>query len=99
VQPIYGPRDVGFGEVVRIIGGEIGQEVKYVAAPREAILEGLLHGGASRNVAEAYADLFTDLARFGFPREPRDEALVGQTAIEEWVRGVFVPALGSPVPT
>jgi uncharacterized protein YbjT (DUF2867 family) len=97
VRAIYGPEDLSYARAAEILAEETGQPVRYVQVDREASRQAFLHMGASEDVADTYADLFVGLARTGFEREPRSEAIEGATSLRSWVREVFVPALGAPV--
>jgi uncharacterized protein YbjT (DUF2867 family) len=94
VRAIYGPQDVSFARAAQVLSEATGQAVSYVQGSREATRQAFLGMGASESVAEVYAALFEGLAVHGGDREPREQAIIGGTSLEQWVREVFVPALG-----
>jgi uncharacterized protein YbjT (DUF2867 family) len=97
VIPVYGPRDLTHSQAVEILSEASGQPIGYVQISHEATRDAFLGMGASTDVAETYAGLFGGLARTGFEREPREQAIAGSTSLEQWVDEVFIAAY-APVP-
>jgi uncharacterized protein YbjT (DUF2867 family) len=92
VVDIVGPRDLSFDEAAAILSRTIGRQVRAVTVPGEALKQGLLQAGFSKEVADLFVEMQTALAA-GLAHELRGETKrVGKVTFEHFAKEVFLPA-------
>jgi len=94
VREVHRPRPHTMAEATRIIGAAIGRpDLAYVQLSEPDTLKGLLMAGLSRAMADLYVEMFNAL-NHGLVRslEPRDQATVAPTTLEQFAGAVIAPA-------
>jgi uncharacterized protein YbjT (DUF2867 family) len=92
-KELQGQRDTSYAEITTIIGKEIGKlDLKYVQMPGNEFVQALTQMGVSKNMGELIVEM-SDAMNDGRMKalEPRTEANTTPTAIETFVKDVFVP--------
>ena len=94
VVSLQGPREYSMGECAALIGQALGEEVKHVQVPPEALRENLLAGGASDGAADTMLEMYAAFqAGRIVPEKPRSEAATTPTTFERFCETVLVPAV------
>ncbi len=63
IRGVHGPEDLSFDEAAAAIGRGLGKAVKHVAIPMDEFRKQMLAKGATSQVAEAYAEMYTGLGK------------------------------------
>lgn len=83
-QELCGPQVLTSLEALEEVSKGIGHKVEYVHVPAEAVIEGFLQTGASREAAEAYSQMLDSINRKGSFNLPKVSETTS-TPLASWV--------------
>lgn len=96
VLPILGPKDYSMNEITKALGAAIGKpDLNYVAFPYDQARGGMLQGGLSESLADAYIALSDGINSGVLNTEVRNAASTTPTSIEEFATTVFAHVYNS----
>jgi uncharacterized protein YbjT (DUF2867 family) len=85
IVELAGPAELSLADVAAAIAKVSGKPVRAVTVPPAAMVEALLGMGATREIADDYAEMATGLGT-GHVRWETDEQLRGTVTLEAWLR-------------
>jgi uncharacterized protein YbjT (DUF2867 family) len=92
VVDVVGPENISFDESAKILSSTIGNSIRIVTVPGEALKQGLMKAGLSLEMTELFVEMEEALAK-GLALEFRgDEKLTGRTTFQQFANEVFLPA-------
>ena len=83
-QELSGPQLLTSLEALEEVSKGMGHKVEYVHVPKEAVVEGFLQTGASRESAEAYSQMLDAINREGDFKQPKVSE-TASTTLASWV--------------
>lgn len=94
VQGVHGPTDLSHGEAASIIGEALGEDVRYVQVPVEAVQGQMREMGLSEDVVANYGEMITGLTEMERGEiEPRMEETTTPTTLAEFASRAIAPAV------
>lgn len=96
VQPILGPKDYTMNEATAALGKAIGKaDLNYIAFPYDQAKQGMVGGGLSESVADAFVEMSDGINSGVFNTEVRNAASTTPTTIEEFATTLFATVYNS----
>ena len=91
--PVFGPEDLSFSEVARIVSEVLGREVSYTRVPFDGFKAQLKERGMSENFAQGYVDMMRAKNEGMDNAAPRTRETTGPTTFRQWAEDELKPAL------
>lgn len=93
VRGVYGPEDLSFADVVRILTHALGREIRLLPQSDEETEAALLGDGLTYTAAEANLQMTRGVREGLVPDPPRDARSTTPTTLAEWAAAELRPAI------